>query len=375
VTRALLPRGALSAIDSLKLDGAYSIKDARLLVTPAAAGADKPAVQFDATVRLDDARATIGVPITGMTGDVAIRVTEQKPDDVPAIDLRLDRVRLRAAERLIDPVSVRIASGDKPGVFNITRLKGEVYGGTITGSGTVFRQDKTDRYKMDIALQEVLLDSFLNPAEAKPDAALQARGPIRLIGDNPREGDGGETARPRNEPIVRRRAGMLSASLAIEGDAHDPETKRGRGDLRIRDAAIYETQLGISMLQLLNLTAPVFKSFDKVEAGYLLDGDVVHLERLSFEAPSLSISGKGKMRYSTQELDLIMTSANPRGLELGPVTDVLKMLKDELVSIKVTGTLTEPKASVQTLKGVTGVVEEVLGKPKEPKRVVPPVRE
>lgn len=374
VTQKLLPSGAKDAINSLKLEGGYRIRDAKLLLNPAAT--DTPALTFDATVKLDEAKALVGVQLTQMTGDLKISVSEKKLGDLPTIDLQIERMRLRAAERWIDPMSVRISSGDKPGWFNITKLKGEIYGGSLTGSGSLYRQDNTDRYKMEIALQEVALDAFVSPTEPRHQPVFQVRaGDVRLVGDasaNPPE-----PAPPRNDPVVRKqRTGMLSASLAIEGDSKDPQSKRGRGDLRIRDAAIYETQLGLSLLQILNLSAPVSKSFDRVEASYLLDGDLVHLERIHFVAPTLTITGKGTMKYSTLALDLSMTSANPRGIELGPLTDVLKLLKDELVSIRVGGTLTDPKANVQTLRGITGAVDEVIGKPKEPRKpLLPPIRE
>ncbi len=374
VTRSLLPKGASDAIDSLKLEGGYRIRDAKLAIDPAAG--DSPAMRFDATVHLDDAKAVVGVPLTRMTGEVKIAVSERKPGDMPSLELSLNRIRLRAADRWIDPLSVRITSGDKPGMYDITRLRGEIYGGIVTGKGALFRQNDTDHYKMEIALQEVRLDPFIDPNNPiHQPTAVSPPSDIRLIGEAPAEGSPRDSTPPRTEPINRERAGLLSASLAIEGAANDAQSKRGRGDLRIRDAEIYKTQLGISLLQLLNLSAPASKSFDKVQATYLIDGDVVHLDRISFEAPTLTISGSGKMKYSTLGLDLNMTSANPRGIELGPITDVLKLLKDELVSIKVTGTLTQPKASVQSLKGITGAVDEVIGKPREIRRILPPVRE
>ena len=373
VTQKLLPSGARDAIDSLKLEGGYRIRDAKLVLNPAAT--EKPAMTFDATVKLDDAKALVGVQLTQMTGDLKISVTEKKPGDLPTIDLQVDRLRLRAAERWIEPLSVRISSGEKPGSFDITKLKGEIYGGSLTGSGSLYRQDNTDRYKMEIAIQEVALDAFVSPTEPKHQPVFNVRqGDLRLIGDS--SANPPEAAPQRNDPVVRKqRTGMLSASLAIEGDSKDPQSKRGRGDLRVRDAAIYETQLGLSLLQILNLSAPVSRSFDRVEASYLLDGDQVHLDRIHFVAPTLTITGKGTMKYSTLALDLSMTSANPRGLELGPLTDVLKLLKDELVSIRVSGTLTQPKANVQTLKGITGAVDEVIGKPKEPRKPLPPIHE
>jgi len=374
VTQSVLPRGAAQAIESLKLEGAYRIRDAKLTIDPAAIG--KPAMRFDATVVLEDSKAMVGVPITQMSGEVKISLAEQKPGDLPSLELLLDGVRLRAADRWIDPLTVRIVSGNKPGMYDITKLSGNIYGGTVTGKGMLFRQNDADHYKMEIALQEVALEPFIDPTNPKHEPTdRKASTEIRLIGDQAAQGGNEQQPKPRSQPMVRPQSGMLSASLAIEGASSDANSKRGRGDLRIHDAAIYKTQLGITLLELLNLSAPASKSFDKVEATYLIDGDLVHLDRISFEAPTLTLSGKGTMKYSTLGLDLTMTSANPRGFELGPVTDVLRLLKDELVSIKVTGTLTAPKANVQSFKGITGVVDEVIGKPKEIRRILPPVRE
>ena len=169
--------------------------------------------------------------------------------------------------------------------------------------------------------------------------------------------------------VVRARGPMLSASLSIAGDLQDPSSRRGRGQMHIRNASLYETPVGLAMLQLMNFAPPVFKSFDRVDANYVVDGDVIHLQKLAFRAPTLSINGSGTMRFSTLALDLDMVSASAEdGPDLGPLADIgeaLTLLRDELISVKVKGTLTDPKANLQSLRGVRDSVDKVIGKPRE----------
>jgi len=151
--------------------------------------------------------------------------------------------------------------------------------------------------------------------------------------------------------------------LSLEGTAGKDAKRQGRGEIHVRNASLYETPVGFAVLQLMNLTPPISSSFNRVDASYAVDGDLIHIRKLNFLAPTLSITGAGTLRYSTQQLNLAMTSANPQGLKLGFITDVIKLLRDELASIRVTGTLSNPKASVVPLSGVQKAVDNVIGKP------------
>ena len=385
IARTLIPQGAVAAIDGLRLEGAYKMRGARLTYSPAVKpgdpanpaegrlalpgstpGAPDPAgLRFDGVIKLANAKAIVAGPITELYGDLKINVVA-KADAPVTVDLKLDQASMRAMDRLIEPFSVRVNNTQKPGLYEITDFKGLMYGGIVMGKGSTWQQDNKTRFKIDsLTMQEVELDPFLSPLDPKYKRAEGAPGApgLRVLSD---KGIMIVNPRPADDLVKRERTGLLSASLAIEGAIDDAKSRTGRGDLRVRDASLYETPLGLAVLQILNLAPPVHRSFRGVEAGYLIDGDTIHLESIVFSAPTLTIAGKGKMKYSTQEIELDMTTANPK-LDLGPVTDILKMLRDELVSIKVTGTLTKPKTEVRTLKGVGGAVEELIGKPKEPK--------
>jgi len=90
------------------------------------------------------------------------------------------------------------------------------------------------------------------------------------------------------------------------------------------------------------------------------DGRIV-FERIALESPSMRLAGEGSMDYTNGKLDLSLTSSNPGGLDLGPVTDLIDGFRNELVTIRVTGTLAEPVSKVRQLSGLTRAWQDVFG--------------
>ena len=158
---------------------------------------------------------------------------------------------------------------------------------------------------------------------------------------------------------------MLSASLAIEGEPGEdaPRHRSGRGNLEIRDAKIYEVPLEMGRLQIVNLSLPTASSFDRASASYLLYDDTVKFDSIAFEAPTVQIVGDGKMQYSTRALDLNLSSRNAGAIGLGPITDFIRFFKDELASIHVSGTLTDPKVDVRAFNSNMENWDESLNRP------------
>ncbi|MEX2212536.1 MAG: hypothetical protein WD768_00315 [Phycisphaeraceae bacterium] len=396
VSRVLIPPAAVAVIDALQFAGKYKVTGATLMMDPRGEG---EVLSFRAPVQMKDADAVVGVKLTELNGQMEVNV-RAKRDESPRVSLKMSDARLRAADRFVDHVTIEVEGTEKAGEYAVRKLKGEIYGGTLTGTGKVWRENRKNLYQMDVAIQEILLEPFLKPLDPKNRDFKAQRVGIRQ-NENPRDdkspADASTAPPPGNEKdtIVRPTEGVLSASLSIQGEANNPDEKRGRGEVRIVNADIEQTPVGGAVLHLLNISAPLPQTFRKVDVSYLLEGDIVHFDKVHFETgeafktrgpfktaetakitdslpvrvlrwftPMLSITGSGTMKYSTQELDLRMTSSNPNGLDLGDLSEALKLLRDEFISIEVKGTLMEPKASIRTLPGVRGTVGEVIGKPK-----------
>ncbi len=333
--RSVIPPSVTKVIDALKLNGGYEIKDAHLIYRPAAT--DKDVVDFKGKLKLIDATATVGVAITDLQGELDIAATLAPNAQWPRLDIKLDASRLKAVDRQIAPLMLHLVSTRDPAVIEIKELKGELYGGAIWGTGSV-DMSRGGHYSLSMSMHDALLDGVVHPQNHpldKPDTTTQ----------------------PDGERVP---TGKIAASLTIEGTPGNPTDRRGRGNIDIRDAKLYELPMALGMLQLLNFSLPTSRSFDRASVSYLIYGDTVRFDAIAIEAPSIRIVGTGEMEYESLKLNLNLASRNPRALN-DPLTSIMSGIKDELVSIHVGGTLTKPKTQVQSFTKVKGTWKEIFG--------------
>ncbi len=339
--RAMLPAGVLTVIDSLSLDGPYRVDDARVLTRPQVTRG--PAMIFEGKVSLVDARAQIGVPISEINAELDMHVVKFADRPWPHTDIRITAEHLRAADRLLNRLSLNVSTGEQPWLIDLNDLKGSIYGGTLIGKGQISLGDSPVQggppapgvFSFDMSILESQLEPFLHPLE--PSIASADTG-------TDSEADDGL-------PIRDMASGLLSASFSIHAPLDDPTQRQGRGVATVRDAKLYDRPLSLALLQAANLALPNERSFDRASARYLVFGDTVLFDDIRFEAPAFVIAGTGTMDYPTTELDLRMVTHNPGAPDLGPVSDLVRTFKDELVGIEVKGTLAEPQSRVVTLEG------------------------
>ncbi len=333
---AVLPAQVAATLRGLEVQGAYAMREAKFKIVPAEQG---QSLDFTAKVSLDDARAVVGVPVTKIKGVMDIAVRQKLDEASPQVTLALDAEQLRVLDRFITTAHGELRPLGRDDLYALEKLQGKIYGGTVAGQGNL-RLGKEGWYRLKLAMEDVALEPATHPE--KDDAwraAVEA-----AAGDEKAEVP----------------PGKFTASLNIEGRPSEPASKRGRGEINIREAKFYQVPLVMTMLQLINLSLPGSNSFDRVIVGFAIEGDIVRLDPLSFEAKNVQITGSGTMDYNTHKLDLEMYSRNPR-FRLGVLSDAFDMIKNELVMIKVGGTLEEPKAGVQPLSSIKRSIGDIFG--------------
>ena len=356
-TRAMMPDIVLKSIDVLSLNGAYKIEGAHLVYTAAAPGDPSlgSALDFRTTGQITDGRAQIGVPITDLEIQFGIIATKEPQSPWPRLDLHANAQQLRAAGRLIAPLSIGIASANRLDRLDLTQFQGSMYGGLLMGSGYVeLGSSPAGKYSFHLIVQDAPLDPILHPQSYDMESLISVRAtnPGSIVHlETPLDWTDLET-------------GRLSASLRLEASTDEDSTRRGRGELEIRDARLYEVPLALGLLQVLNFTVPASGAFDRASARYLIDGDTVIFDDIGFDAPTVEISGSGTMQYSNRKLDLTMFSSNPAGLDLGPISEMLDVFKNELVCIRVTGTLEKPQTKAESFSGIRRSWSTIFGQKK-----------
>lgn len=337
-TRAVLPKAVVNALDALEIRGKYHLEKSHLTYLPKSK--TKPATYaFNGQIHMEDATAHVGVPITQMTGKMKVNVSQQNADQLPQLKLELQLDRLFAADRLISPMTVHMDNHASDGqMLFIQQFSGQCYNGLLHGQGQV-ALDESSAFMVRLTLQNADYHPVIYPKQPR------------------------EKVQPIDDALDRP---TLSADLTLSGLSEGKENKRsGRGSIAIRNANIYQFPLTMSIVQILNMASPTARQFNDADVQFLVDGNFINVENIELKSPTINIAGNGTLQYDTGALNLDMFTRNPGAPNLGPVTELMKMFKNELVGIHVGGTLENPVTSVKSLGGIRNTVTEILGKPIE----------
>ncbi len=335
--RAALPPAASAAIAGLELGRPITVESARYVER--ANPGEAPAIEFDATVRLESNTANLGTPITELRGTLQASARAYADGRPTRLDVALAAPSLRASGRRIEALTAEFTNRSDPAWLSLSSLSGRVYGGMLTGRGGM-PLDGDGAYRFSVSVQDASLGPILDPAtEPRPDA----------------------------EPAAALRrdkgTGLVSAELTLAADPQSPATRSGSGTITVRDAKLFAERNSIAVLRALNFALPSRDALTHALIDFTIDGGLLRFRRLEMNGPGLivqGINGGGTMAWPSTELDLLLTTRNASAPTFGIVTDVLNALKDELIGIAVTGTLENPVAALTTLSGTRRTAGEIL---------------
>lgn len=342
--RAVLPKAANQLIDAIDLSVGQSVElnEADIRYTrqsnPEDAQPPRETLAFDGTLLVRDASMNLSIPITELDGSLALHV--QRRSDEPwlrgSVAMNVDRMLVLG--RLITDVQAELLTGDEPGLVHMPRLVGDCYGGRLSAEGHVHVpwQGEPGQYDLRLSLANVAVDPVLR--RFAPRAPAPAADPI------------GQGATPTTEPTPasstdKNRPGTLVADLTIAGRFGEPESRIGCGEVRVRDAELYEVPLAMWALQISALTLPVSTSFSQAQVTYYVEGNEVVFERLVLDSPTMSLVGKGVLNYATTALDMRFNTSSKLRAPL--FTPLWEGLRDLFMSIHVTGMLEKPLAKLE----------------------------
>ncbi|MCC6580929.1 MAG: AsmA-like C-terminal domain-containing protein, partial [Phycisphaeraceae bacterium] len=319
----------LTVIRSLELDGRYRFRDARLRYAPPTD--QRPALQLTGKLELHDAHAQLGVPITELDGIMAVDVAQTTDSTWPRINLQLTANRLRANDRQLTELQVDLFNAvEEPQTLAIRNLNSLCYEGKVHGYGQVGMESGAWQFRL--TLEDVLLQGMLHPKDPLDREAATTTSPPATV----------------------------AADLEVAGVGADEAQRRGRGAISVRNTSMYDVPVAMALLQLLNAAPPTARSFNRMDAQYLVEGRNVHFDTLRLQSDTIDIEGSGDMKLDTLAIQLDLHTRNRAGKSFAPVSDLFRVFKDELVTITVGGTLDQPQASITSLTGIRDSIRRIF---------------
>lgn len=140
-------------------------------------------------------------------------------------------------------------------------------------------------------------------------------------------------------PQQRGVSGRVFAAANVGGNALGKHTWYGGGQVRLREADIYQLPLMVRLLSLLSIKPPDRTAFTTSDIDFLIEGDDLTFTRIDFSGDAISLKGNGRINAQRQ-LDLKFYPIVGRTEWQWPlIRPLLGQTGREFMLIEVTGTL------------------------------------
>ncbi len=161
-------------------------------------------------------------------------------------------------------------------------------------------------------------------------------------------------------PAQRNFRGRLFAGLQLAGVGTSVDTWRGRGNIRLRDADVYELPVMLSMLKLVRVKAPDKTAFTHADADFEVVGPKLGFQRIDFEGDAITLRGKGEVTMERQ-IDLTFHSIVGRTDEQIPyLFPVLGEASRQILEIRVTGNFDNPQLDSKAFPALKETLEKIF---------------
>jgi hypothetical protein len=317
---AALPAGMGQALGRFPLEGPLNI-GGTLGLTVSPQPEVPPQLDWNLSLALENARLATPTPIESLFGEMQLAGRQGVEGLFCRGELRFESAMVRGVQltHLNGPfffdgrklvfggLAEHNAAGQAP-----RQVTARVLGGTLAAGG-------------DLALA------------AGGDPAFGDEGPFQVqlaLGN----ANLSEIARQLT-PQQRGLSGRVDGEASISGTAQGKHTWRGNGQLRLRDADIYQLPLMVRLLSLLSVKPPDRTAFTTSDIDFVLAGDDLTLTKIDFSGDAISLKGKGEITGQRQ-IDLKFYPVVGREeWHLPILRPLLGQTGRELMLIEVTGTL------------------------------------
>ena len=155
--------------------------------------------------------------------------------------------------------------------------------------------------------------------------------------------------------------GRLFGSVDLRGTGRSLGALTGRGAVRLRDADVYELPLMVSLLKILSIRRPDRTAFISSDVDFHVEHGRLNFERLNLNGDAVSLLGTGEVDFQGN-MNLVFHSTVGRGdLGVPVLRDVLGGASQQIMQIRVGGTLQEPETRREPFPGVNQALQQLQG--------------
>jgi len=227
--------------------------------------------------------------------------------------------------------------------------------------------------------QRVLLGSWVARRNGKlPDANAQPPRPVTatlfggraqgdgwiMLGPEPRYAfqtrlSNGRLSNFAREMLAGRQdlRGSIAAVATVRGSGRSLNATTGHGHVHLREADVYELPVMVALLKILSIRRPDRNAFSKADIDFRIEGEHIYFDQIDFSGDAVSLLGKGEMDLQ-HNIQLAFHAIVGRGeLNVPVVSQLFNGASQQIMMIRVSGTLQEPEMRRDPFPGVSQAVQ------------------
>ena len=158
-------------------------------------------------------------------------------------------------------------------------------------------------------------------------------------------------------------SGKVFAVLHLAGTAAGLHTLQGNGQVRLREANIYELPVMVQLLKVLRLRQPDATAFTSSDVDFRVQDELLFLDRIDFSGDAISLKGKGRIDLNRQiNLDFYALLGRHE-FQLPVIRTLLAEASRNILSIQVVGDIDAPQVNEKPLPELDETLQRLFPKP------------
>jgi hypothetical protein len=280
-------------------------------------------VDFACNLTTSDAYIDVGVPLEHVKGVVSLEGSAKR-GKLDRLGGHIDLPSFTLAQRPVTNFRADLMKNPGNDAMQLDNMQARIADGELAG--------RVGWISPDVGVARYALEMALRNADVK-----------QLAGDTAQD--------------VK---GQVSASVALEGNWSDPNSRRGRGDVSVTGQDMYKIPIVLGLLQITNLSLPITSPFNEANCRYSVDGQRVSFESIELRAKEMMMQGNGHLDFGTKQVKMTFVTDSTTWPKIPIVGDLLQSARHELLQIHVQGTLEEPKVSASMMNTFTTTIDKVF---------------
>ncbi|MFM7138598.1 MAG: AsmA-like C-terminal region-containing protein [Planctomycetota bacterium] len=344
-----LPAGLQEAVAGVRLKGLLSVDGALDIYTTAprevtlAGGRTElvpgpAAAAWDMQLDMEQAALDVGVPLEHVHGGIRLRGTSDGGTWRSLGEIAIDSATWRGLQLtgvrgplVIDPGGARFGAAAATGDGGPRRLSGRVGGGTMQIDGSVAAGDG-GRFTVAVALADADLGRLGADLSGGPTSAR----------------------------------GRVHGVVEVSGSRAGTHSLTGRGQLRLRDADLYELPVIVALLKILRVKAPDRTAFESSTVDFRIEGPRAYLDAIELSGDAISLVGAGEVDLDSN-IDLTFRPIMGKSeTQLPAMKRLLGGASGQFLLVHVDGTLGEPVTSTEAFPTLPAAVQKLQAQRGQP---------